>query len=230
MNATRNCTVSGCERKIECRELCAMHYSRKRRTGSTADPVRHAQSAICSIEGCGRPRGWLEWCKAHGRRWRKYGDPLGSAGVNGVDWNVRADCKVDGCGRKAHAHRFCPMHLTRWQKHGDPLYVQPITGRPLKGKHITFAGVHKRLSRVNGPAKDYDCADCGKRAAEWSYKGGCPDELIGAVGGFECAYTENLDYYEPRCTSCHRKLDGAGARPRTARGTFACGKSESGTQ
>ena len=224
MNATRLCSVDGCERTFSCKGMCEMHYSRMRRTGTTEPREKYPVGAICSVGGCTRPRKGREWCAAHWLRWRKYGDPLGSAGVNGVDWNVRRDCKIDGCGNKAHARELCQKHFARWRKHGDPLHVAPITGRPLNGEMPTWAAIHKRLFRTYGPARDRPCVDCGRSADEWSYRGGSPNELIGRVGRFMCAYTEDLSYYEPRCTSCHRKFDGAGSRPRTARGTFVSGE------
>lgn len=65
------------------------------------------------------------------------------------------------------------------------------------------AGVHHRLTRDRGPARDHACSDCGGRAAEWSYQGGAPDELPGS-GGPE---SRDLDVYAPRCVPCHRLYD-----------------------
>ena len=36
-----------------------------------------AMTRLCSIEGCGRPVDARGWCKAHWKRWRRHGDPLG---------------------------------------------------------------------------------------------------------------------------------------------------------
>jgi hypothetical protein len=220
MNATRLCSVDGCERTFSCKGMCEMHYSRMRRTGTTEPRRKYPVGAICSVGGCTRPRKGREWCGAHWLRWRKYGDPLGSAGVNGVDWNVKRDCKIDGCDGKAHAHYMCRKHLQRWKKHGDPTCAGRKNGRPLKGDKPTWAAIHKRLHRSFGSASNRSCVDCGEQAREWSYRGGCPNELAGKSGRFVLAYTEDLSFYEPRCASCHRKFDGAGTRERTSRGTF----------
>lgn len=176
----------------------------------------------CAIKDCGRVKGWHQWCKTHGRRWRLYGDPLGHGRVNGVDYNVKADCQVSGCGRKAHAHKFCTKHLARWEKHGDPMNEGTHNWRPLKGQFPTFAAIHKRLSRKRGSAKNYACVDCGETAAEWSYIGGCPNELMGRARESIVPYSEDLDRYEPRCVRCHRVFDRAGeGRERDASGRFA---------
>jgi hypothetical protein len=135
---------------------------------------------------------------------------------------VSAACDVDGCGRQAHAKALCSKHYERWRKHGDPLFVAPILGRPLKGDVPGFHAIHKRLLRSRGPASEFDCVDCGGSAREWSYDGLDPDELIGTAGpGAPVAYSLDLEHYEPRCVSCHRRFDHTGDRQRDAFGRFA---------
>ena len=224
MQSTRECSVDGCDRPFSCRDMCTLHYSRWRRTGTAEPPSRWPKGAVCAIDGCGKPRKGREWCSAHWLKWRKTGDPLTPNKVSGVDFNVKKACIAGDCDRHAHAHGYCHKHLRRWQKYGDPHTVGEITGRPLKGDVPTWAAIHKRLQRQRGSARQFMCVDCGSNASEWSYRGGSPSELVGNAGGFMCAYTEDLSYYDPRCTSCHRTYDGAGDRERTARGTFAGGK------
>lgn len=178
--------------------------------------------APCKIDGCERTSAGRGWCKMHWSRWRKHGDPL-FVPVSGIDWNVKATCSVPDCGRPNHAHLFCTMHLARYEKHGDPTVVGERLGRPLKGTQPTYAAIHKRVSRAKGPAQDHSCVDCGKTATSWSYVGGCRNELREIVQGHELAYSQNMALYEPRCTSCHRKFDGAGDRPRNDKGQFVPG-------
>jgi hypothetical protein len=111
------------------------------------------------------------------------------------------------------------MHLARWGKHGDPSVVGERLGRPLKGDKPSYAAVHKRLERA-GRASERACVDCGGNASSWSYVGGCPNELREVVRGIDLAYSEDTNRYEPRCTSCHRKFDGAGNRARNEKGQF----------
>lgn len=178
-------------------------------------------SALCKIDDCERGAAGRGWCKMHWARWRRHGDPLKTK-TNGVDWNAKVPCSVDGCDRLTHAHLLCNMHLIRFQKHGDPSIVLPITGRPLMGLLPKWTAIHKRLSRKLGKASTYACVDCMLVAKEWSYNNADPDELYELMNGTPIAYSLDLDNYDPRCVSCHRKFDGAGAkRERTARGTFA---------
>lgn len=170
---------------------------------------------LCAVEGCGRKSYCRGWCTMHYSRWLAHGDPLF------VIRQVKKPCSVEGCDRLAHAHGFCIKHLARWEKHGDPLYVAPILGRPLKGEVLSIAGMHKRLSRVLGPASERVCVDCGGQAQEWSYDGADPDELHGVMGGYRMPYSLDMAHYQPRCVRCHRIFDGISDRPHKADGTFA---------
>lgn len=169
--------------------------------------------APCKIDGCERESAGRGWCKTHWGRWRKHGDPL-IVKVAGTDYRVKGTCKAPDCRRQHHSHDFCTMHLVRWQKNGDPTVVGERGGRPLKGDIPTWGAIHRRLSRTRGPARNHDCVDCGGPAREWSYNGKDDGELMGKSGRFEVAFSENLDNYEPRCCSCHRKFDNAMRRDR----------------
>lgn len=173
----------------------------------------------CKIEGCEGPSAGRGWCSTHWLRWRKYGDPR-HVKVNGVDWNTKSSCSLAGCGRPNHARTFCTMHYTRYLRHGNPAVVAETNGRPTKGEQPTYAAIHKRLSRGRGAAREFRCVDCHGAAASWSYQGGCPDEIQMMSQGRLLAYSEDQSRYAPRCTSCHRKFDGAGDRGRNASGRF----------
>lgn len=87
-----------------------------------------------------------------------------------------------------------------------------------KGDGVTYGAVHVRLASTNGPASSHRCADCERRAADWSYSGGCPSERRDPDTG--CAYSTDLSRYVPRCRSCHTAHD----RTRTTRGQFTARK------
>lgn len=77
-----------------------------------------------------------------------------------------------------------------------------------KGSDAGYQAAHLRLAQLNGKARDHQCADCEKQAADWSYEGGCPDEQRSPVGS--PPYCIHPDHYRPRCRPCHRAHDRIG--------------------
>ncbi|WP_157118079.1 hypothetical protein [Microbacterium paludicola] len=71
-----------------------------------------------------------------------------------------------------------------------------------------YAGMHLRLYRHHGKASNYECRDCGRQGAEWSYLGDSPAELVEVVNGRPLAYSMRMRDYGIRCVSCHRLADG----------------------
>jgi hypothetical protein len=68
---------------------------------------------------------------------------------------------------------------------GPPVYDSP-----------GYRRIHRRLRRVRGPAKNYDCISCRKPAQCWAYQ---------KEDGTQ--YSDDIEDYAPMCESCHRKLD-----------------------
>ena len=121
------------------------------------------------------------------------------------DEEAKADgsraCSVNGCDRKHKGRGFCELHLKRFRKHGDPL----LGGLPDIPAYRT---VHNRLKAKRGVAASYQCVDCGRPAAQWSYDGSDPDEIRARDGrGYELAYSVDLNRYHPRCIRCHNIFD-----------------------
>jgi len=121
-------------------------------------------------------------------------------------------CVIEGCESpvdNAGGKDMCCKHYQRWRKHGDPSVVGKggaslaLESNPnWSGDDATYAAVHLRLRRQRGRADQHSCVDCGKRAAHWSYPHTTPTP--GPM-----PYSVNLSDYEPRCASCHRRLDNA---------------------
>ena len=71
MNATRICSVSGCDRKWESRQLCNMHYIRFMKhgdAGPAASKFTRSTTGICSFEGCDRKNHANLYCAEHNRQ------------------------------------------------------------------------------------------------------------------------------------------------------------------
>lgn len=78
------CKIEGCDRPVETREMCNMHYLRVLRTGTPGPPgplIRASGTGRgeCAVEGCEQVAAGRTYCHRHYYRVRKYGDP-GEAG------------------------------------------------------------------------------------------------------------------------------------------------------
>lgn len=173
---------------------------------------------ICTVDGCDRKFYCKGFCRLHYGRWSRHGDPLRVIPHPGPQ---HVGCMVDGCDQKHHAFGYCSTHAARLKKHGDPLVVGPRAPGRKRLDVLTYAGVHKRLFYDLGRASDRLCADCGNAGAEWSYDGGCPDELTAMVRGSELAYSMDPQRYSPRCKACHRARDRSLMRNRDELGRWS---------
>ena len=77
-----------------------------------------ATTRICSIADCGKPVAGRGWCTAHWTRWRRHGDPLGSAPAVPKEVLI---CSIPQCGKVVLAREWCENHYQRWRKYNDPL-------------------------------------------------------------------------------------------------------------
>ena len=136
-------------------------------------------------------------------------------------------CSLEGCNEKHHAHGYCGPHAYRFKKYGSPTVDGP--GRRAGRNRLSvpgYAGVHKRLNRDIGPARERTCVDCGSCAEEWSYDGGCPNEVKATWGGSILSYSADMSRYSPRCRRCHRRRDESLSRDRDSLGRFASASDE----
>jgi RNA polymerase-binding transcription factor DksA len=72
---------------------------------------------------------------------------------------------------------------------------------------MTYQAVHSRMKRERPPVESFACVGCGKRAKEWAYDHGDPDERISNRGPY--TYSFDPARYQPMCRTCHRKFDAA---------------------
>lgn len=167
-----------------------------------------ANTLKCSIDGCDKGSSSRGWCKMHYTRWLRSGD----AGEAGRRKRVRAleCCGVDGCDGSGRRSGYCEMHYARIKRHGDPhVVIKPAArgarNKAWRGDEVGYDGVHFRLRRQNGPARGFDCVDCGSQAAHWSYDYVDPNQKFDQSRN--SAYSTDLSHYSPRCVPCHRVFD-----------------------
>jgi hypothetical protein len=72
------CKIQGCAGKVFARGICAKHYQRERRNGSTDDTGRILSMGsgvlVCTVPGCEKNKKSLGLCDMHYQRFRAYGN------------------------------------------------------------------------------------------------------------------------------------------------------------
>lgn len=68
----------------------------------------------CDVEGCEKRHYGRGFCAVHYQRFRKHGDPMGSA------YAPKPACSVDGCEVISYKKGMCNPHYIRNRRHGDP--------------------------------------------------------------------------------------------------------------
>lgn len=67
-----------------------------------------------------------------------------------------------------------------------------------------YMAMHARLRSICGPAIEFDCADCGEGAYEWSLS---ETEREVFDPEIRCFWSASLTDYRPRCRVCHAWYD-----------------------
>ncbi len=99
MKERRRCSVIGCDKAVDARDLCHGHYQRWLRHGDVGDEPLRFSGRLCSVPGCGRAHKALGYCPAHYRRFLDTGDPQ-------ADRPVRT---VAGDGHVNHGYWVVPV-------------------------------------------------------------------------------------------------------------------------
>lgn len=173
----------------------------------------------CAVDGCERLRKTRDWCHPHYKRWLRNGvtGPAHLMAPRGITAEPDKRCAVADCNAPYAALGYCQKHAYRFRMNGDPSVTIHQRDRDIphpagpahpgwKGDDVGYLGAHDRLRAAHGKASDHFCADCGGRAADWSYTYGAPGEMHSSRG---YPYTTDMSYYVPRCKTCHIRFDQA---------------------
>lgn len=86
------------------------------------------QKTFCTIEGCTGPCVGRGYCRAHYKRWYKYGDPLTTKKA----YRNAPICSVDECNKPTLAKGLCDNHYALNKRHGEPVRKRIFTGEYIK--------------------------------------------------------------------------------------------------
>lgn len=228
------CSVEGCDRIERLRRgFCGLHYNRWMKNGDVGpvDRIFQPGPGVCVVDECGLATytSGSQHCQLHYNRMRTHGTTDATR-----PWHRRETCTVEGCDKPESGDLMCSMHQMRVQRHGDPFAVIQLADRDFlrrdanhrwTGEEATYAGVHQRVGAAMGRAKEYLCVDCGQPARHWSYDHKDPDER----NENGSPYSVDLTHYEPRCSSCHKKLDNS-VKPPLRASSSGCVLDEGGKQ
>lgn len=84
----------------------------------------------------------------------------------------------------------------------NTFYAQPVS----------YHAAHIRVGRIRGRASDYECVNCGRPAAEWSYRHDSQWEQTGWARRsgklpIWTSWSPDPEAYDPMCRPCHRERD-----------------------
>ncbi len=109
--------VVSCGKPHLARGLCNACYQLRRKDGTLPLlPIVNAGKA-CSVDGCKNRAQGLGYCGTHYDRFKKYGDPLGTA-----EKKTGGPCSTDGCAGTVIANGVCAACYARIKKRGSTEY------------------------------------------------------------------------------------------------------------
>ena len=213
MNATRICSIDGCDRPYRARGYCATHWWRWKHKGDPLWTRDQGWPDHCTAGGCERTDMQSRlYCRMHYHRMYR----TGSLEVGRVLRKERGTCVVDGCVEiDAGPLGYCSKHLARVQRHGSAdiiLVPAPLTAEAngrWTGDGASYTTLHQRLRKARGKARAHACVDCGVSADHWSYNNSGEYERVSPEGR---RYSLDIKQYEPRCVSCHSRFDAQARR------------------
>lgn len=112
----RLCSIPGCDRIHKAKSLCAMHYSRKAKTGTTDNP----KTKMCRVPGCHQKHASKGMCHTHYQRKARTGSVLRRT------HQIDKTCMVDHCSERAETMNLCRAHYGAKKRYGNPYVTKRV--------------------------------------------------------------------------------------------------------
>jgi hypothetical protein len=106
VNMNKKCKIEGCDNEVKAKDLCNMHYSRKRRTGTLeTKTIERGKIKKCIAFDCNKPHFALGYCKNHYFINNATGSPYSP--------KIIKLCSI--CDNPHQAKGLCIKHYREWQ-------------------------------------------------------------------------------------------------------------------
>lgn len=188
------CRRRNCDRNVSALGLCGPHYDRFIGKVTEDKPIRpYGSGRTCSIDGCDEKHEARGFCKTHYHEKRR----------NGEFGDIAVPCIAPECDRIAVAKGLCSLH---YRRQVDGLALDWVRA-PVTSQHM-----HVMLKKLWGPARNYQCIECGEAARHWAYDGTDPTQHLGwpnSSAKNKAWYSTSPELYMPMCVKCHAIRDGA---------------------
>jgi hypothetical protein len=169
--ATRICKIEGCEKPVQAKGLCSMHYGRIRNgyTDMRPEPLPRRwkpddsrQKGICLMPNCGESHYAKGYCRTHYDLNLRNGEPF-------YKREKFIACKVPGCNRRAKSLGFCIFHYTRYRQGIELMRPKGIKGElnPNWNGGVADYPSHSEMKRVRKQVLEeanWICHYCGSPA------------------------------------------------------------------
>ena len=76
--------------------------------------------------------------------------------------------------------------------------------------YAAYKTAHRHVTAERGPARNYDCVDCGQPSHDWSLRHDADPSTVRTVTdqGRDWTFSTDIRSYEARCRRCHKIYDG----------------------
>lgn len=198
------CKIEDCGGEVYATEMCTKHYQYNRKHGT---PIYIPnKDKECEVEDCESKVYAKGYCQPHYEINRTTGSPVRPP-------KAIKKCASEDCDKDAAVKGLCKSHYMK-------MWFDTRVGKgavdeknPSTKTSVGYGAAHYRVRVAKGRASDHKCVgynehECDQKAQEWSLNEGSEDVLIQA-SGHEAGkkFSMNIDDYQPRCRSCHRRHD-----------------------
>lgn len=187
------CSVNECDRDVQARGLCYVHYARWRRNGTT-DKVRRSGRATCSVQDCALPVHGKGWCSKHYTLTARNGSPVSVRNQSKTVECARVGCSNDVTWHQSTGRKFCSAECF----HATP--------RPKYNYGDRFCEHCGMTYRATGPMQRF-CPSC---IGPTVYSKGGFSRSLGGVrlkkyGVTHAKWVEMISRYDGQCWICRVK-------------------------